>query len=82
MYDKNNAYTVKTIGELLPLSFGPNDLKSNAAMKNLTKEWDAHDESSEGQDQRSGSAEFAARAVEADGNEWLVDEHGSLQGSR
>jgi hypothetical protein len=80
MYDKNNNYTVKTIGELLPLSFGPNDLKSNEGMKNLTKEWD---EAGESEDQgRGGSAEVAARAVEADGNEWLVDEHGSLQGRR
>jgi hypothetical protein len=77
MYDKNNNYTVKTIGELLPLSFGPSDLKSNEGMKNLTAEWAAADEREEG---TSGSAEVAARAVEADGNEWLVDEHGSLQG--
>ena len=82
MYDKNNSYMVKTIGELLPHSFGPNDLKSNEGMKKLTKEWEAHDELSESLDQRSGSAEIAAQAVEADGNEWLVDEHGSLQGSR
>ena len=29
MYDKHDAYTVKTIGELLPMSFGPGDLESN-----------------------------------------------------
>ena len=81
MYDKNNSHTVKTIGELLPLSFGPNDLKSNEVMKNMTQEWETHDKS-EAMDQRSGSTEVAARAVEADGNEWLVDEHGSLQGRR
>jgi hypothetical protein len=80
MYDKNNNYTTKTIGELLPLSFGPNDLKINEGMKELTKEWKAAGASEE----QGGSmgAEVAARAVEADGNEWLVDEHGSLQGRR
>jgi hypothetical protein len=80
MYDKNNNYTTKTIGELLPLSFGPNDLKSNEGMKELTKEWKAAGDSEE----QGGSmgAEVAARAVEAHGNEWLVDEHGSLQGRR
>ena len=29
MYDKHDAYTMKTIGELLPMSFGPGDLESN-----------------------------------------------------
>lgn len=80
MYDKNNDYTMKTIGELLPLSFGPNDLKINEGMKELAKEWKAAGDSEEQGGSRG--AEVAARAVEADGNEWLVDEHGSLQGHR
>src|SRR5277367_6590630 len=80
MYDKNNTYTVKTIGELLPLSFGPRDLKSNEGMKNLTEKWKAVGES---KDQGgSGSAEAVGHAVKTGGSEWLVDEHGSLQGQQ
>ena len=33
MYDKNNTYTVKTIGELLPLTFGPNDLTNEGTRR-------------------------------------------------
>jgi hypothetical protein len=58
MYDKNNTYTVKTIGELLPLSFGPNDLKNNEGTKSLSKE---QDRAAASEDQgKSGSAEGAA----------------------
>jgi hypothetical protein len=80
MYDKNNTYTVKTIGELLPLSFGPNDLKNNEGTKSPSKEQDTA--AASGDQGKSGSVEVAARAAEADGSEWLVDEHGSLQGRR
>jgi hypothetical protein len=76
MYDKNNTYTVKTIGELLPLSFGPNDLKNNEGTKSPSKEQDTA--AASGDQGKSGSVEVAARAAEADGSEWLVDEHGSL----
>ncbi|MCJ1408951.1 hypothetical protein MMC19_003028 [Ptychographa xylographoides] len=31
MYDSKGAYVVKTLGELLPMSFGPEDLKPNRA---------------------------------------------------
>jgi hypothetical protein len=80
MYDKNNTYTVKTIGELLPLSFGPNDLKNNEGTKSLSKEQDTLAAS---EDQgKSGNVEVTARAAEANASEWLVDEHGSLQGQR
>ena len=80
MYDKNSTYIVKTIGELLPLSFGPNDLKNNEGTKSLSKEQEtAATSENHG---KSGSAEVTARAAEADGSEWLVDEHGSLQGRR
>jgi hypothetical protein len=80
MYDKNNDYTVKTIGELLPHSFGPNDMKNNKGTKTLPKE---HDTVAASEDQgKSGSAEVATQVAEADGGEWFVDEHGSLQGRR
>ena len=87
MYDKKGSYTVKTIGELLPFSFGPNDLKGNDGMKELTSEWKAAGDG-QGQAGNSGGAEVGARPAEAaaaaagDGNEWFVDEHGSLQGRR
>lgn len=67
MYDKNNTYTMRTIGELIPFSFGPNDLKSNESTRNLTEEWrEADKNASQG---RSGSTNVAARAVAAD-DEW------------
>ncbi|KAL2052471.1 hypothetical protein ABVK25_007343 [Lepraria finkii] len=35
MYDKEGSYVVKTLGELLPMSFGPDDLKRREARKEL-----------------------------------------------
>src|SRR5271170_1528099 len=69
MYDKNNTYTVKTIGELLPLSFGPNDLKNNEGTKNLSKDQDTA--AASGDQEKSGNVEVAARAAEAKASEWL-----------
>lgn len=78
MFDKNNVATMKTIGELLPLSFGRNDMNANitggkAEAVDLTQ---YYDNAGSG----SGIAGGQRRPEDDEKGEWVVDEHGSLQG--
>jgi len=40
MYDKDGKFVVRTLGELLPMSFGPGDLDRSAGLgKKGEEEW-------------------------------------------
>lgn len=84
MYDKNNKPTMKTIGELLPMSFGRNDLDGNnnvAAAAEPGPRVD-HTEYYDNAGKGSGIVGGQRRPEDDEQGEWVVDDHGSLQGPR